>query len=642
MDKGSMSQKEASAVSTRQRQLTGLSAQLVRWIAIGMSLFQLYTGYFQLTAMNQRVPHVTLGFILIFLVYPISKKSRRDRLSIDSVIAASFILVCGVYVLLTWFRKIGAMGLAPPLHTLIMGGIFIILLIEGTRRALGWAFPSIAVLVLLYARFGEIMPGPFAHKNYGTERIIDTMFITADGVFGMLAGISATFIFLFILFGALLREAGGGEFFINFAYGICGKFRGGPAKVAVVASSLFGMLSGSGTANVAGTGQITIPLMKRTGYPSYFAGAVEAVSSAGGLLMPPVMGSAVFVMMEILGVNYLVIMKASILMACLYYLGLFLMIDVEAQKIGLVGLKKEEIPPLKKTLKEGWHFFIPLLVLIYFLGIEKSSVTRAALWANISIPLISMIRRETRMSLSKILTGLEKGAVTAAPVVAILSLGGIVVGMITLTGLGLMLSSILIELSHGSLFLLLLMTMVASIILGMGVPPVAAYIILAILVVPALIKMGVYPLAAHLFVFYFSILAGITPPMAPDAFVAAGIADSPMMKTAGTACRLSIVIFIVPYIFVYNNALLMIGNLWQIIWVSLTALLGVFALAAAAQSFMGKKLAFFPRIALFGASLSLIVPGYKTDLLGLALLFSIFLYQRPQLGTSIKRYLARG
>jgi TRAP transporter 4TM/12TM fusion protein len=468
------------------------------------------------------------------------------------------------------------------------------------------------------------------------------MFITADGVFGMLAGISATFIFLFILFGALLREAGGGEFFINFAYGICGKFRGGPAKVAVVGSSLFGMLSGSGTANVAGTGQITIPLMKRTGYPSYFAGAVEAVSSAGGLLMPPVMGSAVFVMMEILGVNYLTIMKASILMACLYYLGLFLMIDIEAQKIGLVGLKKEEIPPLKKTLKEGWHFFIPLLVLIYFLGIEKSSVTRAALWANISIPLISMIRRETRMSPSKILTGLEKGAVTAAPVVAILSLGGIVVGMITLTGLGLMLSSILIELSHGSLFLLLLMTMVASIILGMGVPPVAAYIILAILVVPALIRMGVYPLAAHLFVFYFSILAGVTPPMAPDAFVAAGIADSPMMKTAGTACRLSIVIFIVPYIFVYNNALLMIGNLWQIIWVSFTALLGVFALAAAAQNFMGKKLAFFPRIALFGASLSLIVPGYKTDLLGLALLFSIFLYQRPQLGTSIKRYLARG
>ncbi|MBW1858137.1 MAG: TRAP transporter permease [Deltaproteobacteria bacterium] len=642
MDKESIQSKKSSTVSTRQRQLKGWSAQLVRWIAIGMSLFQLYTGYFQFTAMNQRVPHVTLGFILIFLVYPISKRSRKDRLSIDSVITASIILTCGVYVMFNWFRKMGAMGLEPPLHELIMGGIFIILLIEGTRRALGWAFPSVAVLILLYARFGEIMPGLFAHKNYGTDRIIDTMFITADGVFGMLAGISATFIFLFILFGALLREAGGGEFFINFAYGICGKFRGGPAKIAIVASSLFGMLSGSGTANVAGTGQITIPLMKRAGYPPYFAGAVETVSSAGGLLMPPIMGSAVFIMMEILGVNYLVIIKASILMAVLYYLGLFLMVDIEAQKIGLVGLKQEEIPPLRKTLKEGWHFFIPLLVLIYFLGVERSSVTRAVLWANVSIPLISMMRKNTRMSLAKILTGLEKGALTAAPVVAILSLGGIVVGMITLTGLGLMLSSILIELSHGSLFILLLMTMVASIILGMGVPPVAAYIILAILVVPALIRMGVYPLAAHLFVFYFGTIAGITPPMAPDAFVAAGIADSPMMKTALTACRLAIVIFILPYIFVYNNALLMIGNFWQIIWVSLTALLGVFALAAAVQNFMSRKVPFLLRIVLFGTSLSLIIPGYKTDLIGMVLLFSILLYQTPHLAKRFKGYLVKG
>ncbi|MFW6147579.1 MAG: TRAP transporter permease [Thermodesulfobacteriota bacterium] len=642
MDKESISKKKSSVVTSRQRQLSGIPAQLVRWIAIGMSLFHLYTGYFQFTAMNQRVPHVTLGFILIFLLYPMSKKSPRDRLSIDSIIGAGIILVCGVYVLLNWFKKMGVMGLEPPLHELIMGGIFIILLIEGTRRALGWAFPSVAVLVLLYARFGEIMPGPFAHKNYGTDRIIDSMFITADGIFGMLAGISATFVFLFILFGSLLREAGGGEFFINFAYGICGKFRGGPAKIAVVASSLFGMLSGSGTANVAGTGQITIPLMKRSGYPPYFSGAVEAVSSAGGLLMPPIMGSAVFVMMEILGVNYLVIIKASILMAALYYLGLFLMIDIEAQKIGLVGLQKEEIPPLGKTLKEGWHFFIPLLVLIYFLGIEKTSVTRAALWANLSIPLIAMMRSRSRMSLSKILTGLEKGALTAVPVVAILSLGGIVVGMITLTGLGLTLSSILINLSHGSLFLLLVMTMIASIILGMGVPPVAAYIILAILVVPALIKSGVYPLAAHLFVFYFGTIAGVTPPMAPDAFVAAGIADSPMMKTALTACRLAIVIFILPYIFVYNTALLMVGSIWQIIWVSFTAMLGVFALASAVQNFMGSRVPFVLRIVLFGTALTLIIPGYTTDIVGFILLFSVFFYQRPQVSQRIKRYLARG
>ena len=631
MDKPLTEPKQSGSVSSRQRKLKGFFAYAVKVIAVGMSLFHLYTGYFQFTAMNQRVPHVTMGFMLIFLVYPFSKKSRKDRVSIDSLVAAAFILVCGVYVLFTWFKKMGAMGLELPLYEYVMGGAFILLLIEGTRRALGWAFPSIAVLVLLYARFGEIMPGPFAHKDYGIDRIISSMFITTDGIFGMLAGISATFIFLFILFGALLREAGGGEFFINFAYGICGRFRGGPAKIAVVASSLFGMLSGSGTANVAGTGQITIPLMKRTGYSPSFAGAVETVSSAGGLLMPPIMGSAVFIIMEVLGVNYLVIIKASILMAVLYYLGLFLMIDIEAQKIGLVGLKKEEIPPLGKTLREGWHFFIPLLILIYFLGVEKSSVTRAALWANLSIPLVSMIKRKTRMSPAKILAGLEKGALTAAPVVAILSLGGIVVGMITLTGLGLMMSSILIEVSGGNLLALLLMTMVASIILGMGVPPVAAYVILAILVVPALVKMGVYPLAAHLFVFYFGVIAGITPPMAPDAFVAAGIADSPMMKTAFTACRLALVIFVVPYMFVYNNALLLIGNFGQILMVCITAPLGVWALACAVQNHFGGRLPFYLRAVLLVGGGCLIYPGWATDLLGVVIVTALFGARMPGL-----------
>ena len=622
-------------MSTRQRQLTGFPAHLVRWIAVGMSLFQLYTGYFQFTAMNQRVPHVTLGFILIFLVYPYGKKGRKDRLSIDSIVAAAIILICGVYVLLTWFTKMGAMGMEPPFYELVMGAVFILLLIEGTRRALGWAFPCIAVLVLLYARFGEIMPGPFAHKDYGLERIISSMFITTEGVFGMLAGISATFIFLFILFGALLREAGGGDFFLDLAYGVCGRFRGGPAKIAVVASSMFGMLSGSGPANVAGTGQITIPLMKRTGYPPHFAGAVETVSSAGGLLMPPIMGSAVFIIMEVLGVNYMVIIKASILMAVLYYVGLFLMIDIEAQKLGLVGLPKEEIPPLKKTLKEGWHFFIPLLVLIYFMAYEKSSVTRAVLWANISVPLVAMLRKRTRMTFSQILTGLEKGAITAAPVVAILSLGGIVVGMITLTGLGLMMSSIMIELSHGNLFLLLLLTMAASIILGMGVPPVAAYIILAILVVPALIKMGVYPLAAHLFVFYFGVIAGITPPMAPDAFIAAGIADAPMMKTSLTACRLALVIFILPFIFVYNNALLLVGNIGEILLVCITAFFGVMALACAAQNFLGGILPFHLRCLLFVGGGCLIYPGWITDLAGMMIIIVLLYIRVPD---KLKRF----
>ncbi|MCK5539468.1 MAG: TRAP transporter permease [Deltaproteobacteria bacterium] len=607
-----------------KRSVTGF---ITRWLAIGLSLFHLYTGVFQLTAMNQRVPHVIIGAVLIFLVYPFHKGAPREKPGLFSKILAGAIVAIGLYVLLNWFKKVGAAGTALPQHELIMGIALIILLIEAARRAVGWAFPMVAMTILLYARFGEMLPDILAHKDYEWERIIGSMFITTDGIFGMLAGISATFIFLFILFGAMLREAGGGDFFIDLAYGFLGHVRGGPAKVAVVASSMFGMLSGSGTANVAGTGQITIPLMKKTGYSPTFAGAVETVASAGGLLMPPIMGSAVFIIMENLGVGYFAIIKAASLTAILYYLGLFIMIDLEAQKNGLKGVPKAEIPPLKKTLKEGWHFLIPVAVLIYFIVFAKTSVTRAAFWANISIFIATSIRPGKRMTVKQILSGLEKGAYTALPVIAILALAGVVVGMVTLTGLGLMMSSILIELAHGNLLLLLFFTMLASILLGMGVPPVAAYIVLAILVVPALIDMGVYPLAAHLYVFYFSIVAGITPPMAPDAFIAAGISGAPMMKTAFTACRLAITIFILPYIFVYNNALLFIGSWWEIAWSALCALIAVYALSVCVQNYLEGILPVAFRLLLAVACLGLVVPYYQFNVVGIFVVAAIILWQ---------------
>jgi len=595
----------------------------------------LYTGLFQLTAMNQRVTHVTLALVLIFLVYGFDQK-KKTRIAWHGYLLAGVALLMGIYVLANWFKKIGAIGMSPPWYELVMGTVFILFCIEAARRTLGWIFPIIAVVAMVYARFGEMLPGFLAHRNYSFERIVSNMFITTDGVFGMLAGISATYIFLFILFGALLRAAGGGEFFINLSFALFGHVRGGPAKIAVVASSLFGMLSGSGTANVAGTGQITIPLMKRSGYKPHFAGAVETVSSAGGLLMPPIMGSAVFIIMEVLGVNYVTIMKAGGLAAILYYVGLFLMIDIEAQKLNMAGMPKDELPSLKQTLKEGWFFFIPIFVLIFFLVYSKVSVTRAAFWGTISIPLCSQLAGSgRRMTIRQFFDGLEQGALTALPVVAILSLGGVVLGMITLTGLGLMMSGLLIKMSGGHLLTLLVLTMIASIILGMGVPPVAAYIVLSILVVPALIKLGVYPLAAHLFVFYFATIAGITPPMAPDAFVAAGIADAPMMRTAFTACRLALVIFIVPYMFVYNNALLLIGSPGQIVQVCITSFFGVLALACAAQNYLGGRLTIVLRLLLFAAGGALIYPGLVTDLAGLAVVTVLLFVRVPEL---VKRF----
>ncbi|MCF8052338.1 MAG: TRAP transporter permease [Desulfobacterales bacterium] len=608
---------------------------LVRVIAVAMSLYQLYTGIFQLTAMNQRVTHVTFALVLIYLYYGFDQK-KKEKIAWHGYLLAAVALGLGAYVLGTWFKKIGECGLCPPWHELAMGTVFLLLCIEAARRTLGWVFPIIAVVSMIYAGFGEMLPGILAHKNYPFERIVGNMFITTEGVFGMLAGISATYIYLFILYGAMLRAAGGGEFFINLSFALFGHVRGGPAKIAVVASSLFGMLSGSGTANVAGTGQITIPLMKRSGYKPHFAGAVETVSSAGGLLMPPIMGSAVFIIMEVLGVSYVTIMKAAGLTAVLYYFGLFLMIDLEAQKMGMKGMPKEELPSLKQTIKDGWFFLIPIGVLIFFLVYSKVSVTRAAFWATIAIPLCSILGgRKRRMTFRQFLQGLQDGALTALPVVAILSVGGIVLGMITLTGLGLMMSGLLIKMSGGNLLVLLLLTMVASIILGMGVPPVAAYIVLAILVVPALIKMGVYPLAAHLFVFYFATIAWITPPMAPDAFVAAGIAEAPMMRTAFTACRLALVIFIIPYMFVYNNALLLVGSLGQILQVCITAFFGVMALACAAQNYLGGRLPILLRGVMFIGGACLIFPGLKTDLAGLAIVAVMFGVRVPE---TVKRY----
>jgi TRAP transporter 4TM/12TM fusion protein len=603
---------------------------LIKIIAIAMSLFQLFTGIYQLTAMNQRVIHVTFALILIYLLYG-WKMRRKTSISWDGYCLAGLSLGLGLYVLFTWFTKVGHMGMAPPVYELVFGFIFLILCAEAARRTLGWVFPIIAAVAMLYARFGEWLPGILAHKNYPFERLVDSMFITSEGVFGMLAGISATYIFLFILFGAMLREAGGGNFFINLSFSLFGQVRGGPAKIAVVASSLFGMLSGSGTANVAGTGQITIPLMKKNGYSPTFSGAVETVSSAGGLLMPPIMGSAVFIIMEILGVSYMTIMKAAGLSAILYYTGLFLMIDIEAQKMGMKGLPKNELPSFKQTMKEGWYFLIPIAVLIFLLAYSKVSVTRAAFWATIAVPLCTLLAGgKKRMTFAQLLRGLQNGALTALPVVAILTLGGVVLGMITLTGLGLMMSTMLIDLSGGNLLILLFLTMIASIILGMGVPPVAAYIVLAILVVPALIKLGVYPLAAHLFVFYFATIAGITPPMAPDAFVAAGISGAPMMRTSFTACRLALVIFIIPYVFVYNNALLLVGSISQILMVCVTAFLGVLALSFAAQNYLHGKMSWWMRGLMFLGSALLIYPGWPSDIAGTVIVAALYLIRRPQ------------
>ena len=543
-----------------RRRLTGLEGKLVSVIAVCFSGFQLITGYYPLIAMYQRLIHVAFGFSLIFLLFPFSARQKKNRLSWDGYAVVALLLYLTFYVADNFIARADKVGLEPPMYELILGGILILLTLDTSRRTTGWSLPIFCGASLIYARFGEWLPDIFGHPNYSLERIISGLFMTTEGIYGSLTGISSTFIFLFVLFGTFMQESGAGTFFFGLASSLFGHVRGGPAKIAIAGSSMFGLISGSAMANVSAVGQITIPMMKKAGYKPHFAAAVEAASGVGGQFDPPVMGGSVFLMMEILGVSYWTICKAAWPAAILYYVAIFFIVDFEAVKHNLKGQPKETLPKFKEVFKEGFHFLIPPIILVYFLIYANVTESRAAFWAVLSVPVVSYFRKSTRMSLKQILRALERGAIGFLPIVGVVVACNILVGMITLTGLGLQISSILIELSGNSLFLLLVLTMIASLILGLGLPIIVSYLVLAVLVAPALTKMGVDPLAAHLFIFFFALVSDLTPPVAPGAFVAAGIAGADMMRTAWMACRLGLVVYILPYMFVYNKALMLIGD----------------------------------------------------------------------------------
>jgi TRAP transporter 4TM/12TM fusion protein len=612
-----------------RRVLKGNAGRAVSVIAVCFSLFQLVTGYYPLIAMYQRVIHVIFGFTLIFLLFPMFKKQRRNRLSWDGLLFVAILLYVSYYVVTHFIARADQVGLEPPMYELFLGGVLIFLTLEASRRTTGWSLAIFCAASLLYARFGEWLPDVLGHPNYSVERIISGLFMTTEGIYGALTGISSTFIFLFVLFGTFMQESGAGSFFFGLASSLFGHVRGGPAKIAVVASSLFGMISGSAMANVSAVGQITIPMMKRAGYKPHFAAAVESASGVGGQFMPPVMGGSVFLMMEILGVSYGAICKAAILSAILYYVAIFFIVDFEAVKYNLKGQPKSECPRFWEVFKQGFHFIIPPSVLVYLLMYAHVTESRAAFWAIVSVPLASFLRKSTRMSPRKMLRALERGALGFLPIAGVVVACNILVGMITLTGLGLQISSILIELSGNSLFWLLFLTMIASLILGLGLPIIVSYLVLAVLVAPALTQMGVEPLAAHLFIFFFALVSDLTPPVAPGAFVAAGIAGADMMRTAWMACRLGLVVYILPYMFVYNNALLLKGGMSEIIISAVTAFIGVYALACGIQGYMFRPARIYERVLFFVAALGLIKPGWISDLVGLALLAGLVLLQRP-------------
>ncbi|KXG78822.1 Sialic acid TRAP transporter permease protein SiaT [Fervidicola ferrireducens] len=610
------------------RILSGFAAKVIAAIAITFSVFQLYTAAFGvLDAMIQRSIHLAFALCLIFLLYPTRKSWPRNSIHpVDLVLAILGALV-PLYIPAFYQELVRRAGTVTTLDY-VVGLIGILLVLEAVRRVVGLPMVIVASTFIIYALLGPKIPGPFAHRGVDLPTLVQHQFFTTEGLFGIPIGVSSQFIFLFILFGAYLEKTGLGQLFIDLANALAGWAAGGPAKVAVISSALEGTVSGSSVANTAGSGSFTIPMMKSLGYRPEFAGAVEAVASTGGQLMPPIMGAAAFLMAEFVGVEYLRIIQAAVIPALLYYFGVWTQVHFEAKKLGLKGMKREELPKLGVIMKERGHLLIPLIAIIYLL-VEGFTPMKAALYAIVLAILSSMMRKNTRISFYDIVKGLEQGARNALGVVAATACAGIIVGVVTQTGLGLKLGSTLVDLANNNLFLTLFFTMITSLILGMGVPTTANYVITSTIAAPALVMLNVPVLAAHMFAFYFGIIADVTPPVALAAFVGAGIAKANPFKTGIEASKLAIAAFLVPYVFVYHPAMLLINvTPVDIVEIVITSIIGIIGVGAAVCGYFLTNQSILERIIFFVGGILMVTPGIETDLVGLGLLIVGYFIQK--------------
>jgi len=583
----------------------------VRAIGLAMAVFHLYVGYFGAPdALVLRATHLGFALVLAFLIMPACKGGELEKPGPLSPLFALLAFAASAYPIVSLDYIYDRFIYVDDLRTAdwVFGVIILLLLLEATRRALGPALPLTAVIFLLYALFVARSDPPV---------LMEQLYISTEGIYGIPTSVSATYVMLFILFGALVERTGTGRLFMDFALAITGHSTGGPAKVACVTSGLFGTVSGSAVANVMTTGTFTIPLMRRLGYRPAFAGAVEAVASTGGQLMPPIMGAAAFIMAEFLGVPYLQVTIWALLPAFLYYTALFAAIHFEARRTGLRGLPREELPRLSEVLRERGHLSLPLFVIIGML-LAGWSAPFAALTGIASVFPAALLRRSTRqhVNLGNLGEALISGARNALSVALACGCAGIVIGVITLTGLGITFTSLVVSIAQNTLLLALLLTMVAGIVLGMGMPTSPAYIMQVALLVPALVKLGVATEGAHLFAFYFAILSSITPPVALAVYAANGISGANLWDTGFTAVKLGLTGYVVPFMFVYGPALLMEGTAGEILLATATSFVGVICLAATLTGYVTRPLLLWQRGALGLAALVLIKPGLLSDLAG--------------------------
>jgi len=588
----------------------------LRWIvfgiAIAMSLYHMYVAAFgPPQAMIFRGIHLLFALTLVYLVYPFRGGGRWRVFDALFIVGAwGFVL----HILLDYSAFENRIIYIDDLTAWdkFFAVVAIVLVLDGTRRVIGWALPLTAMCFLAYALFlTKVAP----------QVLLEQVYLSTEGIFGSTLGVSASYVMLFVLFGAFMEKSGTGQLFMDFALSLTGHTAGGPGKVAVVSSSLFGTVSGSAVANVMVDGPITIPLMKRTGFSPPFAAAIEAVASTGGQIMPPVMGAAAFVMAEFLAVSYLQVTLWALIPAILFYVAVFFAVHFEAKRSGLVGIARSELPRLGHVLRERGHLFIPILVVLFGLLLGYSAPLCALAGALSCLP-VALLRKSTRAGIGwhSVVGALEEGARNTLAVAMACACAGIVIGSVTITGLGIVFTQFVILLAQDQLLLALVLTALAGIILGMGMPTTPAYIVMVSLLVPAIIKLGAVTPAAHMFAFYFAILSAITPPVALAVFAAAGLAKADLWQSGFAAMRVAAPVYIVPFMFIYEPALLMIGD-WPTIATSfITAAIGVIALAAGLFGYLVMPCRIWERVLLVVASLLLIKPGLETDVVGGALL----------------------
>lgn len=576
---------------------------------------------------NLAYRHLFLDSMMVICLMkkPFSKMHKGLSNVVDFGLAA-LVLWVAVYVLhdITAYQlRVGSLTDMD----IITGTIYMLILLELARRVAGIPMVVIAVFFFSQNCFAQYLPGIFRRANMKYVSMLDFVVMRTDGIFGMPVQVMSTYVVLFMIFAALLEVSGAGEFFINFATSITGRARGGPAKAAVVSSAAFGTISGSAIANVAGTGSITIPLMKKIGYDATFAGAVEAVASTGGQIMPPVMGAVAFILAQNINMKYIEVAGRAVLPAIMYFACVFFVVDFRAKKMNLKGTPEEDIPDFKKTVKSGWQLAIPLVVLVYLLGIGKSAQYSALIGILVLI-LIAGCRKWTRMDGRKILKGLMNGVSDSMSVAVTAAAAGIIIGGVTNTGVNLLFANQVVKLSHGNLFITLLLVAVVCLVLGMGMTTSAVYISVATIMAPALIRLGIEPLCAHLFVLYYGCICVITPPVALASFTAAGISGASPAKTGWTSFRIGLVAFVVPFIFVYQPVMLMYGSVPEIILCGITSIAGCWSLAAMIEGWFTVRLNVAERV-LFGlGGLLLMIPGVMTDIAGVAAALAGYFLQR--------------